>query len=61
MALRVPRFPNPDVYLSRTQQQREQSVVGVAEVLHDLPGLGPAPPAVDCVQVRVLGADGALS
>lgn len=46
--------------LSRPQQ-REQSIVRMAEVLHYLPGLGPAPLAVDRVQVRELGADDALS
>lgn len=40
-------------------QQREESIIRMAEVLHYLPALGPAPLAVDGLQVRELSADGA--
>ncbi|KAI5104623.1 Fc receptor-like protein 5 [Silurus meridionalis] len=33
-------------------QQRKESIVGMAEVLHNLPGSGPAPRAVDVLQAR---------
>ncbi|KAI5093421.1 acid-sensing ion channel 1B isoform X2 [Silurus meridionalis] len=38
-------------------QQRKESIVGMAEVLHNFPGSGPAPRAVDVLQVRELGVD----